>query len=130
MEVTPDAPYQTPFEPEEESRPSVVVPITRTPASGDAAIAPFTPAEDAALMHTLRAAAARGAATVYVVAQAKPMIRVEGDISTLDNEPTLTAADVDRLVKEPAPPQARGAADRADEWLCETPMSRVRCRRS
>ena len=80
-------------------------------------------------MHTLRAAAARGAATVYVVAQAKPMIRVEGDISTLDNEPTLTAADVDRLVMELAPPRKREALQIGPiEWLCEIPdVGRVRC---
>ena len=67
---------------------------------------PFTPSEDAALMHTLRVAAARGASTVYVVAQSKPMIRIDGEIGPLESEPTLTAADVDRLVMELAPPTA------------------------
>jgi twitching motility protein PilT len=91
-------------------------------------LAPFTPAEDAALTRTLRAAAARGAATLYVVAQSKPMIRVEGEISALD-EPALSAADVERLIIELAPPRKRDALQQGPvEWLCDVPeVGRVRC---
>lgn len=80
-------------------------------------------------MRTLRAAAARGASTVYVVAQSKPMIRVDGEIGPLENEPTLTAADVDRLVLELAPPRRRDALQNGPvEWLCDVPqIGRVRC---
>ena len=112
-----------------EARQAVVVPAARTQARSEAISVPFTPSEDAKLMQTLRAAAARGATTVYVVAQSKPMIRVDGEIGPLENEPTLTAADVDRLVLELAPPRRRDALQNGPvEWLCDVPqIGRVRC---
>ena len=114
---------------EDETRQAVVVPLARTPIKPESASVPFTPSEDAALMHTLRVAAARGAATVYVVAQSKPMIRVDGEIGPLESEPMLTAADVDRLVMELAPPRRRDALQNGPvEWLCDVPeIGRVRC---
>ena len=113
----------------EAARAGVVVPLARSPIKTEPALAPFRPADDAALMHTLRVAAARGAATVYVVAQSKPMIRVDGEIVPLESEPTLTAADVDRLVLELAPPRRRDALQNGPvEWLCDVPeIGRVRC---
>jgi twitching motility protein PilT len=110
-------------------RPGVVVPLVRTPIRPEIVPVPFTPSEDAALMHTLRVAAARGASTVYVVAQSKPMIRIDGEIGPLESEPTLTAADVDRLVMELAPPRRRDALQNGPvEWLCDVPeIGRVRC---
>ena len=112
-----------------DERPSVVVPLARTPIKLEIVSVPFTPSEDAALMHTLRVAAARGASTVYVVAQSKPMIRIDGEIGPLESEPTLTAADVDRLVMELAPPRRRDALQNGPvEWLCDVPeIGRVRC---
>ena len=112
-----------------DERPSVVVPLARTPIKPEIVSVPFTPSEDAALMHTLRVAAARGASTVYVVAQSKPMIRIDGEIGPLESEPTLTAADVDRLVMELAPPRRRDALQNGPvEWLCDVPeIGRVRC---
>jgi twitching motility protein PilT len=114
---------------DDEARQAVVVPLARTQARSESISVPFTPSEDARLMHTLRAAAARGATTVYVVAQSKPMIRVDGEIGPLENEPTLTAADVDRLVLELAPPRRRDALQNGPvEWLCDVPqIGRVRC---
>ena len=114
---------------EDEMRHGVVVPLARTPIKPEPVSVPFTPSEDAALMHTLRVAAARGASTVYVVAQSKPMIRIDGEIGPLESEPTLTAADVDRLVMELAPPRRRDALQNGPvEWLCDVPeIGRVRC---
>jgi twitching motility protein PilT len=114
---------------EHEARHGVVVPLARTPMKPDVVTGPFTPSEDAALMHTLRVAAARGASTVYVVAQSKPMIRIDGEIGPLESEPTLTAADVERLVLELAPPRRRDALQNGPvEWLCDVPdVGRVRC---
>ena len=124
-EPVPDAHVQV----EEEARQAVVVPLARTHIKPESASVPFTPSEDAALMHTLRVAAARGASTVYVVAQSKPMIRIDGEIGPLESEPTLTAADVDRLVMELAPPRRRDALQNGPvEWLCDVPeIGRVRC---
>ena len=113
----------------DEARQAVVVPLSRSPIKTEVLSVPFTPSEDAALMHTLRVAAARGASTVYVVAQSKPMVRIDGDIIPLESEPTLTAADVDRLVMELAPPRRREAFQSGPvEWLCDVPeIGRVRC---
>jgi twitching motility protein PilT len=113
---------------EGDGRSGVVVPM-RTPLKTESITAPFTPSEDAALMRTLRVAASRGAATVYVVAQSKPMIRVDGDIVPLESEPVLAAADVDRLVLELVPPRRRDALQSGPvEWLCDVPeIGRVRC---
>ena len=113
---------------DDDGRQGVVVPMSR-PLKPEVVTTPFTPSEDAALMHTLRAAAARGAGTVYVVAQSKPMIRIDGDIMPLESEAVLTAADVERLVLELAPPRKREAFQTGPvEWLCDVPeIGRVRC---
>ena len=133
MEVTndprqPEAIAQ-PHDSDTETHTGVVVPLARPPIRTETITTPYTPSEDAALMHTLRAAAARGAGTVYVVAQSKPMMRVDGDIVPLENEPTLTASDVERLVLELAPPRRRDALQNGPvEWLCDVPeIGRVRC---
>jgi twitching motility protein PilT len=112
-----------------DGRQGSVVPMARPPIKPEVVTTPFTPSEDAALMHTLRAAAARGAGTVYVVAQSKPMIRVDGEITALESEPMLTASDVERLVLELAPPRKREAFQSGPvEWLCDVPeIGRVRC---
>jgi twitching motility protein PilT len=112
-----------------DQRQSVIVPMARPPIKPEIVSTPFTPSEDAALMHTLRAAAARGAGTVYVVAQSKPMIRVDGEFVPLDSEPMLTASDVERLVLELAPPRKREAFQSGPvEWLCDVPeIGRIRC---
>jgi twitching motility protein PilT len=125
-----DAPLAGRAEPEaDDARSGVVVPLGRTPLKAEPIATPFTPSEDAALTRTLRLAAARGAATVYIVAQSKPMIRVDGEIMPLETEPMLSAADVDRLVIELAPPRRRDALQNGPvEWLCDIPeVGRVRC---
>ena len=106
----------------------VVVPIGR--ASGR----PERPdaggrVDDEALLQVLRVAAERGASTVYVVAQSRPMIRVDGEISALDDGPAQTAADIERLVSTLAPPRAAGMpAEASAEWISEVPqVGRVRC---
>ena len=85
--------------------------------------------DDEALLQMLRVAAERGASTVYVVAQSKPMIRVDGEISALEEGPALTAADIERLVSTLAPPRPAGtAAEAGAEWMSEVPqVGRVRC---
>ena len=78
------------------------------------------------LQRLLRLAAARGAGTVYVVANSAPLVRVDGEFSTLEGEPALSAAFVDRLLSEVAP-SARGESPSA-EWLIDVPeIGRVRC---
>jgi twitching motility protein PilT len=127
--AAPSAPVEGSDQPDADTRSGVVVSLSRSALKPESIAAPFTPSEDAALMRTLRVAAARGAATVYVVAQSKPMIRVDGDIVPLDTEPVLAAADVDRLVLELVPPRRRDALQSGPlEWLCDIPeIGRVRC---
>ena len=112
--------------PPEEPRQAVVLPLSRSPIGVDAPPEIRT-AAGTPLERILRIAAARGAATVYVVAQAKPVIRVDGEISVLEGEPVLTAVEVERLVMDLAPARARDAAP-AGEWMAEVPdVGRVRC---
>ena len=106
--------------------PAVVLPISRSPISTEPPVevrsASGTPVE-----RVLRIAAARGAATVYVVARSQPVIRVDGEISVLDGEPALTAAEIERLVMDLAPARARDSAA-PGEWMAEVPdVGRVRC---
>jgi hypothetical protein len=61
--------------PGDDMRQAVVVPLARSPIARAGA---SDPAEDAAVIHTLQIAA-RGASTVYVVAQSKPLLRVDGE---------------------------------------------------
>jgi twitching motility protein PilT len=103
----------------------VVVPI------GRAAARPEKPAaggrvDDQALLQMLRVAAERAASTVYVVAQSRPMIRVDGEISALEAEPVLSASDIERLIAALAPRKPEG--DAPLEWISEVPeVGRVRC---
>jgi twitching motility protein PilT len=103
---------------------AVVLPLTRQPkaeAGGEARVPVAT-----TLQRVLRLAAARGAGTVYVVANTAPLVRIDGEFSTLEGEPALSAAFVDRLLSEVAP-SARGASPAA-EWLIDVPeIGRVRC---
>jgi len=108
-----------------QSRPAaVVLPLTRQPkveSGGESRASVAT-----TVQRLLRLAAARGAGTVYVVADTAPLVRVDGEFSTLEGEPALTAAFVERLVAEVAP-ATRGAAPSA-EWLIDVPeIGRVRC---
>ncbi|HEV3486846.1 MAG TPA: ATPase, T2SS/T4P/T4SS family, partial [Vicinamibacterales bacterium] len=112
----------------DEPRPGVVVPISRSP------VRPETPAQLpmaslAPLEHMLRIAAARGASTVYVVAQSKPMIRVDGEISVLESEATFSTADVERVVMDLAPAaRGRDVAAGPVEWMSDVAeVGRVRC---
>jgi twitching motility protein PilT len=103
---------------------AVVLPLTRQPKAeggGDARVPVAT-----TLQRLLRLAATRGAGTVYVVANSAPLVRVDGEFSTLEGEPALSAAFVERLLSEIAP-GARGESPSA-EWLIDVPeIGRVRC---
>ena len=115
-------------EPEEDAAPArpaaVVLPLTRqAKVEGGEARATAT----TNLQRLLRLAANRGAATIYVVANAAPLVRVDGEFSTLEGEPAISAAVVERLLAEVSP-AGRGAAPPAAEWLIDLPeIGRVRC---
>ena len=87
------------------------------------------PVTDAGLLEVLKAASERGASIVYVVAQSKPMIRVDGEISALDHGQLLSAPDVERLIAGMVPEQlAESAKTGPVEWTSDVAdVGRVRC---
>jgi twitching motility protein PilT len=112
--------------PAAEQRLGVVRPIVRQTMTATSPVH-VRPTAGTALERVLRIAAARGASTMYLVAQSPPVIRVDGEISVVEAEPALTATDVEGLVREFA--AARGSeADPTDEWMADLPeVGRVRC---
>jgi twitching motility protein PilT len=87
------------------------------------------PVTDAGLLEVLKAASERGASIVYVVAQSKPMIRVDGEISALEHGQMMSAPDVERLVASLVPAAlAENARSGPVEWISDVAdIGRVRC---
>jgi twitching motility protein PilT len=111
-----------------DQRPANVLPLSRYTIKPDQPAAEARPAAALPLDRVLRIAAARGAATVYVIAQSAPMIRVDGEISALDGETPWTSADIDRLVMDLAPARVRDGGQASGEWVTDVPdVGRVRC---
>jgi len=105
----------------------VVVPLSRTAGGTPERPAPGGRVDDEALLHMLRVAAERAASTVYVVAQSRPMVRIDGEISALEGEPILSANDIERLTASLAPRRPETPEGPA-EWISEVPeVGRVRC---
>lgn len=94
--------------------PAVVLSLTRDGARGSGggsrgAVRP------GGIERLLRLAAARGASALYLTTQARPAVRVDGDIRLLDGEPALSSGDVEAAVLELAP---EGARDKESaEWI-------------
>jgi twitching motility protein PilT len=108
--------------------PANVLPLARNPARPDVARPRATSqVRQGGLERLLRVAAARGAETLYLFSQARPSIRVDGEISVLDAEPVLNPSDVEALLLEARPERRLDEADQA-EWIVDiTDVGRVRC---
>ena len=107
--------------------PAVVLPLSRSPLRGDVPVRPASPRLEG-LERLLRLAAARGAEALYLFSQAKPSIRVDGELSVLDSEPTLGPSDVDALLLEVAPDRRHHEAAEGTEWIVDLPdVGRIRC---
>ncbi len=123
-----------PLEDEPERERAVVVPLARQAIRSETTVSSASPrVEGFSVAELLRVAAARGASTVYVVAQSQPMIRADGEIIVLDigSGAPLADSDVNRLVLDLAPPAARDAWQRgaSAEWMCDVEdVGRVRWR--
>jgi twitching motility protein PilT len=121
-------------EPEPQRERAVVVPLARQTIRSEVTVsAASARVEGFSVAELLRVAAARGASTVYVVAQSQPMIRADGEINVLDigSGAPLAESDVNRLVLDLAPPSARDAWQRgaSAEWMCDVEdVGRVRWR--
>ena len=107
--------------------PAVVLPLSRHPARSEPGVRP-PPSRTGGLERLLRVAAARGAEALFLGAQAKPAIRVDGEISVLEGEAALAATDVETLLLDVLPARHDDPRPAEGEWICDVPdVGRVRC---
>lgn len=105
---------------------STVVPIVKPALKLQPPPASPAASTEASLVALLKAAAAREASTLYAVADARPMIRLDGEVALLGVEAAITGAEVDRFTFEFAPRDH--VAETTPEWTCAVKgVGRVRC---
>jgi twitching motility protein PilT len=124
----PAAPAPPPAERYEPPQPAVVLPLSRSPVRSDTP-PPLASSATSGLDRLLRVAAARGASTLYLASQARPSIRVDGEIQMLD-ETALGPSDVESLLIDLMPERNREAlrSGVSTEWICDVPeVGRLRC---
>ncbi|MGH9370233.1 MAG: ATPase, T2SS/T4P/T4SS family, partial [Vicinamibacterales bacterium] len=95
-------------EPEPVFVPSVVVPMPARPESPRVISVPKPPAHGEPLHHLLKVAAVQGASALYVAPQAKPSLRVDGEMRVLDDAP-MTDAQLESGLRSLAAPGTDGA---------------------
>ena len=114
-----------------DSLPGVVLPLARSPIRTDSPrLTPTSSPKHLGIGRLLRTAAARGASLLYLMAEARPTIRIDDEILPLETEPPLGTAEVESLILELAPRASREAlvGGTSAEWVCELPdVGRVRC---
>ena len=111
------------------SDPAPVVPLTRSPIRAE------TPPQlehrpSPSLEQVLRQAAARGASILYLSSGARPAIRIDGEIESLDGAAVLSPKDVEALLLTLMPDRDAEAlrTGAASEWICDfADLGRVRC---
>ena len=107
----------------------VVLPLARTMVISSIP-PPLAEAALSGLDRLLRLAAARGASTLYLVSGARPAIRIDGDVQTLDGTAVLSPNDVESLLLTLMPERSAEAlrSGAASEWISEfDDLGRVRC---
>src|SRR5439155_22452628 len=77
---------------------AVVLPMTRNPIRSEYSPPSFSDPTMDGLERLLRLAAARGASTLYLSSDARPSVRVDGELQSLDGEAQLTSRDVESLL--------------------------------
>ena len=110
-------------------QPAVVLPISRSPIRADAPPPPI-PVGVSGLDRLLRMAAARGASTLYLSSDARPSVRVDGEIQMLEGEPSHGPNDVESLLLTLVPDRNHEAlrSGVATEWISDVDgVGRVRC---
>ncbi len=115
---------------EPEVRAAVVLPLSRHHVRPEQAIRFSQPSHGGGIDRLLRIAAARGASTLYLTSKARPLIRVDGEISQIEGEPLLGEPDVEALMldimPERNPESLRSGA--GAEWISDVPdVGRIRC---
>ena len=113
---------------------AVVVPLARSQAREHSREKPtirfVPPPHSTGIDRLLRLAAARGASTLFLTSQAKPSIRINGEISPMEGEQVLSEPDVEALMLEIVPESHRDAlrSDAGAEWTSDVPdVGRIRC---
>jgi twitching motility protein PilT len=121
-----EQPDQRPGEP---SQPAVVLSLTRNPLRTDAP-PPLAGQALSGLDRLLRLAAARGASTLYLSSDARPSIRVDGEVQVLESTPLLGPNDVESLLLTLMPERNAEAlrTGATSDWISDFPdLGRVRC---
>ena len=117
--------------PARSTQPGVVLPLARSPITTDLPRpTPTGSPKHLGIGRLLRTAAARGASSLYLMAEARPTIRIDDEVLPLEAEPPLGTAEVEALILELAPGASREAlvVGTNAEWLCDLPdVGRVRC---
>ena len=111
-------------------RPAVVLPLTRQQVRADHSVRATQSPHATGIDRLLRIAAARGASTLYLTTQARPSMRVDGEIGPIEGESTLTEGDVETLILDMIPERNREAlrSQAGTEWICDVPdVGRIRC---
>ena len=110
--------------------PAVVLPISRNPIRTEQPAALVGDPTMDGLMRLLRISAARGASTLYLSTDARPSVRVDGELHGLDSEPVLAARDIESLLLTLVPERSHEAlrTGAPSEWMCDIEdVGRVRC---
>ena len=114
-----------------DSQPGVVLPLARGPIrTGSSRSTPTPSTKHLGIGRLLRTAAARGASSLYLMAEARPAIRIDDEVLPLEDEPPLGPAEVESLILELTPGASREAfvGGNSAEWVCKLPeVGRVRC---
>lgn len=110
--------------------PAVVFPISRNQMRAEQTVRYTPPLNANGIDRLLRIAAAKGASTLYLSSQARPSIRVDGEISPIEGEPVLSEAEVEALMLDIIPERNRETlrSEAGTEWICDVPdVGRIRC---
>jgi twitching motility protein PilT len=112
----------------EAPQPAVVLSLARNPTRTEPP--PLAGPALSGLDRLLRLAAARGASTLYLSSDARPSIRVDGEVQALESTPVLGPNDVESLLLTLMPERNAEAlrTGATSEWICDFPdLGRVRC---
>jgi twitching motility protein PilT len=112
-----------------ESQPSTVRPLSPNTVR-DQTVRLTQPLHSEGIGRLLRIAAARGASTLYLTSEARPSIRIDGEIGVIEGEGVLSEPDVERLILDLIPERNREAlrSESGTEWICDVPdVGRIRC---
>jgi twitching motility protein PilT len=119
-----------PLPPPPAPEPAVVLPMSRNPIRSEQPAALVGDPTMDGLMRLLRISAARGASTLYLSTDARPSVRVDGELHGLDSEPVLAARDIESLLLTLMPERSHEAlrTGAPSEWMCDIEdVGRVRC---